>query len=195
MVNVWHLFVIVLAIPSTKKNQLKISADTMAQQWIFPPAECIEDISQYLRSHEYSFSDCTSMAGQILAWGFRNKGLTENLDTPLLWWLFYGQFLLNRFTLCCDQDFITHNFVPCLEKCQVLLTMMRSFVVPFSSSTFLNIWKQHFELETSVVWCRPLDLQTAPASVVTTPTNRAQGRRGERWTSEIKKASSPKWGN
>ena len=136
MVNVWHLFVKVLAIASNKKNRLKISADTMAQRWIFPPAECIEDISQYLRSHEYSFSDCTSMAGQILAWGFRNKGLTENLDTPLLWWLFYGQFLLNRFTLCCDQDFITHNFVPCLEKCQVLSAMMRSVLVPFSPSTF-----------------------------------------------------------
>ena len=114
------------------------AAVNLAPRWMYwDLAECIENSLNVLRTFPSIWGLmnilCTSMVGQNFARGVENKGSGENLDTPLLCRSFYGRLLLNRFTLCCDQDFITHNFVPWPKKCQILLTLM----VSFSSSSFL----------------------------------------------------------
>ena len=149
--NVWQFFVTVLAIAGfCIKSWLEISddtgfqiksglVDTMAQRWI--SLNVLRSCWMYFPEHfpEFEVSWIFSLSvhqwwdRQNFARGVENKGSGENLDTSPLWRSFYGRLLLNRFTLCCDQDFITHNFAPWPKKCRILLTLM----VSFSSSSFL----------------------------------------------------------
>ena len=151
--NVWQFFVTVLAIAGfCIKSWLEISDDTgfqiksglddtMAQRWIsLNVFEILLNVFPRTFPRIWGLMNilslCTSMQWwdrQNFARGVENKGSGENLDTSPLWRSFYGRLLLNRFTLCCDQDFITHNFVPWPKKCRILLTLM----VSFSSSSFL----------------------------------------------------------
>ena len=73
-------------------------------------AKCIEDISQYLSSHEYSLSE-----HQFWAEGSGRK-VSRKIWTPLCC---DDRFMSNCFWIdspCCDQDFITHNFMPWLVQ-------------------------------------------------------------------------------
>ena len=152
--NVWQFFVTVLAIAGfCIKSWLEISddtgfqiksglVDTMAQRWI--SLNVLRSCWMYFPEHFPEFEVSWIFSYFVHQWwdrqnfapGVENKGSGENLDTPLLWRAFYGRLLLNRFTLCCDQDFITHNFVPWPKKCQILLTLM----VSFSSSSRRKSW-------------------------------------------------------